>query len=142
MLVGEHEVNGAQDNPLIVAMIRCCYLGEAHDEIPWCSACVNFICKLHGLPRTRTLRARHWLKPLEGVGTIRLEDAEQGYDIVVLQRGNGKQPDASDTESEGHVGFFAGLDTEKVYILGGNQQDSINNTAFPREHVLGVRRLR
>jgi len=43
-----------------------------------------------------------------------------------------------------HVGFFSGYDAENgtVNLLGGNQQDEVNITAYPIEQVTAVRRIR
>ncbi len=42
---------------------------------------------------------------------------------------------------KGHVGFYAGHDQSKVWLLGGNQGDAVNVRDFPRKRILGVRRL-
>ena len=40
------------------------------------------------------------------------------------------------------VGFFAGYDEEgNVLILGGNQSDSLNVTAYPADQIVSVRRI-
>ena len=43
------------------------------------------------------------------------------FDVVLLER-NGKH----------HVGFFLGVKGEKITLLGGNQNDSLNITRYPR----------
>ena len=111
-----------------------------HDEVPWCSGFVNYICWLLRLPRSKSLRARSWLT----VGrAIRLDEAEPG-DVIVLKRGGGDQPGPEVIEAPGHVGFFAGFDTvaaEWVQVLGGNQSDGVNVREYSTERLLGVRRL-
>lgn len=132
--VGVREVKGAVDNPLVCAMLRLDDDWPEHDEVPWCSAFVNFVCWLLRLPRSKSLAARSWL----GVGTpVPLSQAVVGFDVVVLQRG--------DNPKTGHVGFFAGfegpLDVPRVLVLGGNQGDAVALSAFDQTRVLGVRRL-
>jgi uncharacterized protein (TIGR02594 family) len=118
------------------------------DEIPWCSALVNYVCWLLRLPRSKSLAARSWL----GVGfPIALEEARPGYDIVVLKRGGKDQPGPEVMAAPGHVGLFAGVehparvfgdpDNRQVLVLGGNQADQVSVAPFHVERVLGVRRL-
>ena len=133
--IGVKEVAGAVSNPLILAMLQLHDDWPKDDAVPWCSAFVNWIAWLLGLPPSNSLAARSWL----AVGrSVTLEDAKIDSDIVVLEReGAG--------ETGGHVGFFAGLEArdsgEVVLVLGGNQHDAVNVSAFPRSRVLGVRRL-
>jgi uncharacterized protein (TIGR02594 family) len=43
--------------------------------------------------------------------------------------------------SPNHVGFFAGLDGDRVVLLGGNQSDRVDRTPFPKAQVVAVRWL-
>jgi len=66
-----------------------------------------------------------------------------GYDVVILSRGSGPQPDASVLNAPGHVGFFAGWGTDgRIMILGGNQGDTVSIAPFDVSRVLGIRRIR
>ena len=133
---GEREVEGIGSNPLILAMLRSDQAWPEDDDVPWCSAFVNFVCKLLRLPRSYSLRARSWLQ----VGVpIPLTDAVPGYDVVILNRGGPPDPDV--IEAPGHVGFFAALEGPRVWLLGGNQSDSVKVSSYPVKDVLGVRRL-
>jgi uncharacterized protein (TIGR02594 family) len=128
--VGTKEVRGTSDSPLILAMLRLDGGWPDHDEVPWCSAFVNYIAWLLRLPRSKSLAARSWLD----VGTpIWLQDAEVGFDVVVFDRGA--------NPAAGHVGFFGGLFTDGVMALGGNQGNMVSVRLFPRTRVIGVRRL-
>src|SRR5262245_31801656 len=128
--VGVKEISGTLDNPQILAMLWLDQRWPDHDEVPWCSAFVNYVCWLLRLPRTKSLRARSWLE----IGTpIPLHTARAGFDVVVLKRG--------DNVELGHVGFFAGTETGVVFVLGGNQGDSVSVVQFPSSDVVGVRRL-
>lgn len=96
------------------------------DEIPWCSAFVCYIVESCGVKSTNNRAARSWLK--WGSNT----DSPLPGDIVVISR------DGSPTS--GHVGFFFGYNTSgNILILGGNQNDSVNITAFKKERLLGFR---
>ena len=64
---------------------------------------------------------------------IELRAAAPGFDVVILKRGT--------NPVQGHVGFFAGLQGDRVHLLGGNQGDTVSISSFPVSDVLGVRRL-
>lgn len=135
--IGIQEMQGAMDNPTILAMLRLDASWPIHDEVPWCSAFVNYIAWLLRLPRSKSLLARSWL----GVGTpVHKEDAVAGFDVVILNRG-GNSPDPNVSLAPGHVGFFAGWDLSRILILGGNQSNTVNVSGFDTSQVLGVRRL-
>jgi uncharacterized protein (TIGR02594 family) len=130
-----------QDHPFIQWCFSLCGMGmNTKDEVPWCAAFMQ-----HGpwelrLPRSKSAAARSWLQ----VGTpVPLERAVVGFDIVVLQRGDGKQPGPEVIAAPGHVGLFAGLEENGKYVLllGGNQGDMVNISRFNSKRVLGVRRL-
>jgi uncharacterized protein (TIGR02594 family) len=122
-----------------------------HDEVPWCSAFVNYVAWLLRLPRSKSLSARSWLK----VGTpTDIEFAEPGFDVAILSRGSAP-PGPEVLNAPGHVGFFAGLAAGagirpsapieppgRILLLGGNQSDSVNVSGFPIDRLLGIRRLR
>jgi len=138
VFVGTDEVGGAMDNPQILAMLKLDNKWPQNDEVPWCSAFVNYICKLLRLPRSKSLLARSWLE----VGRdVDLKFAQVGFDIVVLQRGASPQPGAEDTTAPGHVGFYAGQSSTLVQILGGNQSDTVKVSRYRRDRILSVRRL-
>jgi uncharacterized protein (TIGR02594 family) len=125
------------DNPLIMGMLHLDNKWPEHDEVPWCSAFVNWIAWLLRLPRSKSLAARSWL--LIGL-PVPLTEARPGFDVVVLNRAGGVA-DASVIASPGHVGFFAGIEGGKVLVLGGNQGNSVTVSAYSLRDVLGVRRL-
>ena len=71
-----------------------------------------------------------------------LAEAKAEFDVVVLKRGTGNQPGPEVTSgAPGHVGFFAGLERDRVLVLGGNQSNGVCVQSFPVSDVLGVRRL-
>jgi uncharacterized protein (TIGR02594 family) len=137
--IGTEEAAGASSNPQVLAMLRLDAKWAAGDEVPWCSAFVNYIAWLLRLPRSKSLAARSWLT----VGhSVSLAEAKPDSDVVVLKRGSGQQPGPEVLRAPGHVGFFAGLDKDDtVLVLGGNQGDAVNVSRFKAVNVLGVRRL-
>jgi len=137
--VGTREVSGPVANPQVLAMLRLDGDWPKDDAVPWCAAYVNYVCWLLRLPRSKSLRARSWLR----VGTPVVEDDlwEAAYDVVILSRGSGKQPGPGVINAPGHVGFFSAQEGGRIWILGGNQSDEVNIASYPRSRVLGVRRL-
>ena len=134
---------GDHEHPLIQWWLSLCGYGmDAKDEVPWCSAFVNGIAWELRLPRSKSAAARSWLK----VGTpitdtpnaYRLDLAQVGYDVVVLNRGGSPNPDIS---GPGHVGWFAGAEMGAVIVLGGNQSNGVTVARFPEDQILGIRRL-
>lgn len=100
------------------------------DETAWCAAFVGAMLQKAGLPSTRALNARSYLD----WGTpVDLADAEPG-DVVTFPRG--------DIDGwQGHVAFYERQDDQSVYVLGGNQLNQVNIKPYPKDKVLGVRRM-
>ena len=137
--IGTREIKGAVDNPAIMTMLRLDNRWPEHDEIPWCSAFINYIAWILGYERTKKLNARSWLV----IGkSIRLEDAVQDSDIVIFKVGDGPQPGSTVLNAPGHVSLFSEIiDDELVSVLGGNQSDSIGIRPYRISDILSVRRL-
>ncbi len=125
------ELPGEKDNPFILAMLTLDNTWPQHDEVPWCSAFVNYVAWLLRLPRSKSLAARSWTH----VGAaITLADAVPGFDIVVLSRGT--------NPAHGHVGFFSGIGTEGgIDLLGGNQGNTVSVRPFSLDRLVAVRRI-
>ena len=136
--VGIKEVAGTSSHPQILAMLQLDQKWPGGDDVPWCSAFMNYVGWLLRLPRSKSLRARSWLT----VGRpVTIDEAEAGFDVVILKRGKAKQPGPDVIEAPGHVGLFAGREGNSVLVLGGNQSDAVNVKRFPASRVLGIRRL-
>lgn len=101
------------------------------DEVAWCSAFVGAKLKEAGLPHTGKLNARSYL---DWGQSVEIGAAKPG-DVVVLWRG-------SPESWKGHVGFFVRYEGEDVILLGGNQNNQVNEQAYPADRILGVRRMR
>jgi len=137
--IGIREIAGAKDHPLVVWWHALCGLPDTPDEVPWCSSFINGMAWTLRLPRSKSAAARSWLT----VGaSVPLDEAEVGFDVVVLKRGSGRQPGPEVTAgAPGHVGCFAGREGQSVLVLGGNQGNAVSVARFPIADVLGVRRL-
>lgn len=136
--IGMEEIPGSHSNPQVLAMLRLDAKWPEGDEVPWCSAFVNYIAWLLRLPRSKSLRARSWLE----VGRPLLTVPTPGFDIVILKRGGGDQPGPEVLNAPGHVGFFAGYSDSGVHVLGGNQSNQVSVVTYSRTRELGLRRLR
>jgi len=123
---GVKEFTGDRDNPEVVKFLKSCSkLGasaQRNDETYWCSAFVNWCVEKAGFEGTESAAARSWMHWGQSIA-----DPVVGC-IVVLRRTN--------NPAFGHVGFFVKQDTSRVYLLGGNQNDSVNVTAFDKSRVL------
>lgn len=135
--LGVAEKPGEADHPLVRWWHSLCSIGESPDSIPWCSSFVNGICWELRRARSKSAAARSWLDV--GVSVPR-EQATVGSDIVVLSRGS--------SPTAGHVGFFAGWDTDvegdharQVRVLGGNQGNRVTIASYPADRILGIRRV-
>ncbi len=127
---GLTEIRGTEDNPTIVKFFS--EIGHSwvkDDETAWCSAFVNYICKVTGFEYTGELNARSWL----GAGW-EVEKPQVG-DIVVFWR-------ERRSSWKGHVAFYVSEDNDHVYVLGGNQGNKVQISAYSKNRVLSYRRLK
>ena len=131
--IGTREIPGKEHNSIILRWLKAIGAAVFNDETAWCSTFVNYCAMVTRYERTGSLAARSWLEVGE---IIPLDKAKKG-DVVILWR-------VSKTSWEGHVGFLDHYNSKRglVYLLGGNQNNEVNISAYPSNQVLGVRRLR
>lgn len=120
--IGQKEADGDEDNPEIVEYHTATNMGPRPDSVPWCASFVSWCLEKCGIKSTRSAWARSYL--LYGSPYFNKEGS-----ICVFKRGL----------TSGHVGFFVKEDKNMIWILGGNQHDSVNVTAFPKADLLAVR---
>lgn len=124
--VGVSEVEGAEHSRKVLEYHRATDLNAKADEVPWCSAFVNWCMFVSGVSRTDKANARSWLSWGEPIVEPRLGC------VVVFKRGL--------KAWQGHVGFFAGWSSKgDVLCLGGNQKNAVNVSTYPKSAVLGYR---
>jgi len=126
MHAGVEELPGEDAHPMIVAYLKSTTLGKPYnesDETPWCSAFVNWCVEQAGYAGTDSAWARSWLSWGKRIAAPKHQGA-----IVVFSRGSG-----------GHVGFFIKQDAHNIWILGGNQSNTISIAAYPKTRLLGIR---
>lgn len=123
--LGQREVPGSRHNPRITAFIS--ELGHhsyAKDETPWCAAFVGACLERAGHASTRSLLARSYSDWGEDAG-------ERLGCVAVLSRGS--------NPAQGHVGFLVGATQDRLWLLGGNQSNSVSVQSFPRSRLLAFR---
>lgn len=122
---GVREVPGARHDPRVLKYHAATTLHATSDEVPWCSAFVNWCLVSAAIAGTRSAAARSWL-----TWGVALEAPRFGA-ITVLQRGT--------NPAQGHVGFYVDARSDAVLLLGGNQGNAVSMAAYPRGRVLGFR---
>lgn len=130
--IGTTEVPGQDANPRILAFAQTAGFGSWYtsDETPWCSVFLNFVAAEAGAQRSHDGRAASW----ESIGEA--VTVPWPGDVVLLVASEG-------TERITHVGLFTGYsqDLRQVFVLGGNQSNTVNIAPFPVKLVKGFRRL-
>ncbi len=125
-LNGIKEIKGRTHNPVIVSFFDDVGHGWVkNDEVPWCAAFVGAMLDAAGEPHTGSLAARSYLQ--WGIKTTR---PKRG-DVVVFKRGN--------STWQGHVAFYLGEQSGRIYVLGGNQADAVNIRSYAKSKLLGYR---
>lgn len=127
--IGVKEIVGKEHNPRILDYFN--EIGHSwvkDDETAWCSAFANYVCKKAGANFSGKLNARSWLN----VGQ-KVSKPEKG-DIAVFWR-------ESPNSWKGHVAFFIRETRNWVYVLGGNQNNQVKISAYPKHRLLEYRRV-
>lgn len=125
-LIGTREIIGRKHNPVIINWAKDLGLEKIYtsDEIPWCGLFVAYVIKQATfIPVVNPLWARNW----NTFGTK--QSVAMLGDILVFSRGSG-----------GHVGFYIGEDNTCYYVLGGNQNNTVNITRITKSRCIGIRR--
>jgi uncharacterized protein (TIGR02594 family) len=127
--VGISELPGLEkNNPEIMKYFEG--LGNIYnDETAWCSAFINWCAMTVRLEHSKRLNARSWLK----IG-MPIDYPALG-DVVIFWR---ESPDSW----KGHVGIFISKIGDKIYTLGGNQNNSVCIMPYKASQLLGYRTLR
>lgn len=124
--LGQRERAGRASNARIAAMYReAGHAGVISDETPWCAAFVAACLERAGVRSTRSLMARSYVR--HGVA---LDHPRLGA-VAVLSRGT--------DPALGHVGFVVGETRDALYLLGGNQGDSVSVAPFAKSRLVALR---
>lgn len=128
---GVKEIAGSQHNPTIVQYSKDIgYGGIVDDETAWCSIFMNWCALKAGLERSKKLNAKSWLKVGEEV------TEPVAGDVVIFWR-------ESPHSWKGHVAIYINHNEagNRVYCLGGNQNNRVQISTYPNVRVKGYRRL-
>jgi len=125
--VGQKEVAGSGNNPLILKWWSAIKTAFNQDSVPWCAAFVGGVLEECGIKSSRSAAARSY-----ATWGRQLTAPALGC-VVVFWRG-------SPSGWSGHVGFVAGKDESgNLMVVGGNQGDKVSVAAFPISRVLAYR---
>lgn len=118
------EVPGPKHNPRIVEYHQTCSMKAVEDEVPWCSAFVNWCMKEVGIQGTGSAAAKSWISWGEEV------PEKEGCVVIICNKAGSH-----------HVGFLLETTNTSITILGGNQADSVRISKFPkgRWQIKGLR---
>lgn len=124
------EVAGSTDNQRILEYLATTtYGGTLHDEVPWCSAFVNWCLKQAGLTGTNSAAASSWMHWGQMLPEPRLG---------CLASCNAR-PRATPRPLMWASGWGARPGPGQLNLLGGNQHDSVRLSVFPLEQVKDFR---
>ena len=127
--LGLKEIKGDQHNPEIIEMFAAVGYGRIkNDETLWDGAFVGWCLKSAGMPYLNEVAARKYEKYGTETKTPKVGD------IVVIWR-------ESKDSWKGHVGFLHSMDEKDIYILGGNQNNSVSVAMYERKRLLSFRSL-
>lgn len=125
------EFTGSKHNPEVLKYFD--EIGHAwvdDDETPWCAAFMNWCAMKAGLQGSGKLDAKSFLKIGDDVTS-----SPQCGDVVILHRGD-------PSGWKGHVGIYVTQKDGMVYLLGGNQGDTVCIAPYAANRILGIRRLK
>lgn len=129
--LGQTEVPGTKDNPRIKEYHKYSTIKNAlgmADSVPWCASFVCWCLEKAGMQSTNSKLARSF----ERWG-ISSKIAPLPGDIVVFWR---KSPKSG----YGHVGILLKKSGSRLWVLGGNQSDSVNVATFTTDKMTDIRR--
>lgn len=125
--LGIREIPGKANNDRIMAYRKIGKTPLSGDEsrVPWCAIWANAAFEQCGIRGTRSALARSFLDWGQ-----KLDKPALGA-VVVLSSARGTW--------SGHVGFYRGETADQVYLLGGNQNDSVSIAPFDKARIVGIR---
>lgn len=125
--LGEREIKGSRNNPLIVQWGKDAGISWwANDDDAWCAVFVGGMLAASSLPTTRSALARSYLEygvkldprhPVPGA-------------IAVFPRGS--------STLYGHVGIVEEVTATTVVLVNGNVSDMVRRSTFSRAAIIGL----
>ena len=133
---GVKEVSGDAANPRILEYFNATSLAHTKlaksDETPWCSAFACYCMEQSGIKSPRSAMAKSWQAWGEKADNDPTTGEPKYGSVVVLWRN-------FPASASGHVGFFVSFEGTQVWLLGGNQYNSVSFAKYPRMRILGFR---
>lgn len=114
--IGFHETGNNQGIDRYIAMAHCGAPGD-----PWCAIFANAMLESSGVAGTRSASSQSFRSH---AGFVQLAGPALGA-LVVFWRG-------APESGLGHVGFYRGEDADRVWTLGGNENDMVQIEALPK----------
>lgn len=106
-----------------------------NDETPWCAVFLGAVLARAGIAGTRSALARSYQSWGEevatGEGAYRWASIPLGAVVVLNRPGAGPR--------FGHVGLAVAAAERSVQLLGGNQDDAVTESWFPKTRIVAVR---
>jgi uncharacterized protein (TIGR02594 family) len=115
--IGFHETGNNQGIERYIQMAHCGVLGD-----PWCAIFANAMLESSGSPGTHSPSSQSFRTD---PGFVQILAPALGC-IVVFWR-------ISKASGQGHVGFYRGEDSTRVWTLGGNENDMVQIEALPKD---------
>jgi len=119
--LGQKEVKGPSANPRIIGYHQTTRLAAKSDEVPWCASFMSWIMVEAGYNSTRSAAASSWAE--YGRACFPRRGA-----IAVFKRTGGH-----------HVGIVVGVGNGFVWLLGGNQSDSVSIAKYGTDRLIAYR---
>jgi uncharacterized protein (TIGR02594 family) len=125
---GEKPIAGKENDPAIVEFLEATtYPGPDTDEVPWCSAFLVWCFNQCGIETSANAAALSWLNVGEQIESPVLGD------IVVLEYPIGGKKGH-------HVGFVIREMYDTIFVLAGNQDNTVDIKLWNKADVLEYRR--
>ena len=124
-LIGTMEIKGKKSNPIIDDMLATVGM-PSDDDIPWCSADINYCLIQTGFRGTNKANARSFLSY-----GVKIATPIFGC-IAVYSRGD-------PTGWKGHVAFYLDQEGGHDIVIGGNQDNRHGIDFYQRDRLLGYR---
>lgn len=120
---GVEEKAGNIHNPRIIEYHSTTTLQATADETPWCSSFVNWCMKQAGITGTNLATAKSWIDWGNSSAT-------QYGAVIVIYYQNAANSSLSSTGY--HVGFWVGDNGTAYRIFGGNQDNMVKKSYYPK----------
>lgn len=115
--IGFHETGDNQGIERYIAMAHCGAVGQ-----PWCAIFANAMLEQAGIAGSRSPSSQSFRTHPQ---FVQLSTPALGC-IAVFWR-------ISISSGQGHVGFYRGEDANRVWTLGGNENDMVQIEALPKD---------